>query len=165
MKKLLFLLVAVASLFMLLGCNDGGSLVSKPNSGNGQYSQTISYKKYSLDESPCSWREDRFEHNTNTVVVINNTEELESYIKCRGGNYPAVDFTKKTLLLAIGLEGYQNMPDSVNIKKTTERGYVMEVNLLPSLAPAIMIWQVPVVVEKIAENSVVELIVTRKAKG
>jgi len=148
--------------------HNNGSLVYRslggtPTGDPRPDAQFVSYKKYSLEDNVCAWREDRFESNKSTVLIINNESELESYVGCRDGGYPPpVDFSKSTLLLAVGMDGYQNTPNAASLTKLPgENKYVLEVNLQASLAAAVNFWQVPVVVDKIAEGSEVQVVVMR----
>jgi len=126
----------------------------------------VSYKEYSLEESPCEWKENRFAAKSNgTIVVINNNEALENYVGCIDGTYPAVDFSQKTLLVATGVEAYQNTPRTVNLVKNPDGAYVMEVNMNVSFAAALNFWQVSVVVDKIDDDSRISVVVQRDGTG
>jgi hypothetical protein len=185
MIKLLRGCVAVAGLALGLlvwaGCSDDEGGVG-PNTGGGTPStgggdQTftgdvrpdavpVSYKEYSLEESPCEWKENRFAaKNNGTVVVINNNEALENYVGCIDGTYPAVDFSQKTLLVATGLEAYQNTPRIATLVKNPDGAYAMEVSMNVSDAPAPNFWQVSVVVDKIDGDSRISAVVQRDGTG
>jgi len=126
----------------------------------------VSYKKYSLEESPCEWKEDRFAVKSNgAVVVINNNEALENYVGCIDGTYPAVDFSQKTLLVATGVEVNQSTPRIATLVKNPDGAYAMEVSMNVSDAPAPNFWQVSVVVDKIDDNSHISVAVQRDGTG
>jgi len=59
-----------------------------------RYPISIPLTEYSLN-APCQWKN----INEDSIIVINNSEELENYIVCNGGTYPTIDFSKNTLLL------------------------------------------------------------------
>jgi len=147
--------------------NDGrDSLVYIPTGGTATGdvrpdAVSVSYKKYSLEESACEWKEDRFAASNGTVVVINNNESLENYVGCIEGTYPAVDFSRQTLLVATGLEAYQNTPVIGTLVKNPDGAYAMEVNMNVSDAPAPNFWQVSVVVDKIDDDSRISVAVQR----
>ena len=121
----------------------------------------IPFGDYSLEETPCNWKKLDYYG----AIIINSNEKLENYIECTGVNnyhYPTIDFSKHTLLLALGVEGTQNSPDYTRLQQYSKQNYVMTVNLKPNAANAIKYWQVPIIVSKIANNSTVELKVTYK---
>ena len=126
------------------------------------YPVEISFTEYSLAGSSCQWKNFQSDAVGSTVVVINSRKELENHIECAGGkDYPDIDFSAHTLLLACGVEAYFALPDYKNLQQTSAQNYVMKVNLRPSLAPVVTHWQVPIVVSKITDDSVIELIITR----
>jgi hypothetical protein len=96
------------------------------------------------------------------LVVINNDNELRQYVE---GDYPAVDFSTKTLLLAYGGDieyGHVFRADKQDFRQISESNYVMTVNVPLSIATAMGGWLVAIVVDKLDENSEVELVVTNK---
>lgn len=59
----------------------------------------IPVTEYSLYETDCWWTN----YEPNNVIVISSNEDLEKCIACSDDNtYPAIDFSKYTLLLAQG---------------------------------------------------------------
>ncbi len=92
------------------------------------------------------------------MIVINSDEELQNYIT---GEYTPVDFYQKTLLLAYGLELYQNAPNDTKLQLRSEHDYVMTVNLRPSVAATHLKWQVAIVVNKLSIEDKINLRITR----
>ena len=68
----------------------------------------ITYKEYTLYGSSCDWN---LPDDYNNVIVVDSDEELARYITSESGeNYPAVDFSKYTMIIAHGysLKGISN---------------------------------------------------------
>ena len=128
-----------------------------------EYPIDIPFTFYSLSGTSCQWIELDNNDGRNyhrEIVVINSNEELENYITCTGGTYPAIDFSKYTLILARGAEPHPDFPDKATLQQLSAQSYVMTVNLLPSAADVDGYWKVSIIVNKIAANSVIELIIT-----
>ncbi len=129
----------------------------------------ISFMEYSLTGTSCTWKniqEDYVRIEPSEVVIINSKEVLEDYIECAGeSNYPEVDFSKYTLLLARGKVAYQDQLEYASMQQLSAKKYVMKVYLRPSLAAAFAYWQMPIIIDKIADDSAIELIVAKEPKS
>ena len=61
--------------------------------------------EFSLAGTSCFWK---YHHSgatgdsNDTLFVINSNEELQNRIRCFDENYPEIDFSRHTLLLALG---------------------------------------------------------------
>jgi len=115
--------------------------------------------EYSLNNTPCDWNNDEWNlvDKTRKLIVINSKEELEKYITCsEGGDYPAIDFTERTMLLVFGVDG-----GTVNIESTylqqISTSYVLNVEFYASLATVITWWQTAIVTDKLDKNSDIEV--------
>jgi hypothetical protein len=151
MKKICFIFVTI--LLFSIGC-----LISCDKKGNSSHEEVL-FTEYSLINTSCQWVNLNYD---NSVIVINSSEKLRNYIECTGeNNYQDVDFSKHTLLLAQGVEKHLVSPNSKSFKKLSAQNYVMNVNLCPEVASVFTYWHVPIIIDKIADNSVVELIVTK----
>jgi hypothetical protein len=129
---------------------------------NENYPMDIPFTKYSLAETSCQWKDFQADDCNNAIVIINRKEKLENYIECTNENsYPDIDFSKYTLLLAHGVEGHMVFPNDKSLQQLSAQRYMMKVNLLPNFASVVTYWQVPIIVNKIADDSVIELIVTK----
>ena len=137
----------------------------------------IPFTEYSLDEKippSCCWI--KYLYNIfpfrSEIVIINSNEKLENYTCVNDPkgwpcippciDYPAIDFSKYTLLLASGVEGYKVVPNYKNLQQLSTQSYVMKVDLLPFGAAALTQWHVPIIVNKIVDDSIIELVVTIK---
>ena len=102
------------------------------------------------------------------MVIINNNEELENYIQKfvaypavyeRCTDYPKIDFSKYTLLLARGEAGCPSGYEW-NLQQLSAQNYVMRVNTFPvSIATVIQPWAIPIIVDKITDDTTIKLIV------
>jgi hypothetical protein len=122
-------------------------------------SKEVSFAAYSLT-SACKW----IKSNTNyEVIIINSNKELNPYITCTDGDYPAIDFSKYTLILAQGLGGSRIVSVSCNrLQQFAEHHYKMDVDLSLGISTVESPWQIPIIVDKLSDESTVGLVVTLK---
>jgi len=117
--------------------------------------------EYSLQNVSCQWK-----HGTDRdfydrqPIIINSDEELQNYISCSDdGNYPAIDFTKYSMILVCGLALHQVIPDHISLYQFST-GYVLNVNLKPYDLAVVQKWQSAIIVDKLAEETIIELKIT-----
>jgi hypothetical protein len=128
----------------------------------------VSFAVYSSSpidyNNPPEWRWVVFNYSYTDIgklLVINDEETLKTYT---AGDYPAVDFSKKTLLLAYGMElGSQRDPDYARLQQFPNMRYKITVNINPGtpLLPTITNWHIALLVDKLDAESDVELEITR----
>jgi hypothetical protein len=85
------------------------------------------------------------------IIVINSDEELQNYIE---GDYPAIDFSKNTLLIAYGAtpRGFHKAKvDTFSL--TGDNRYRLDVIALLYDTTVIDHWSIAIVVNKIEDNS------------
>jgi hypothetical protein len=131
---------------------------------NENYPVEIPFEDYSLAGISCQWTtlNDNDEVN-DEAVVINGNEELNQYVACTGNNYPAIDFSKYTLLLAHGLATSSVVSVGCSrLQQISEQGYTMNVDLVIGNATVMSDWQTPIIINKLSEGCIIELIVTTK---
>lgn len=166
MKKFASLLFTGALIFtMSVGCdtNRPGSEPEPEPEPIETAELTDGFADYSLKGTSSEWTNlDVVNHSEGYLLIINSDEEMRNHVS---GNYPPIDFSKRTLLLAYGLEPYQNAPDTKTYKQVSDNNYRMSVNLQSSLAPAFLEWREAILVEKLNDGSEVALQVTRDADG
>ena len=107
------------------------------------------------------WAPDHLDININRVVIINSSEELRKYIECANGNYPAIDFSKYSLLLAFGTTTtvvHDLRIGSFQQLSTNKYKLAVERCMTGALAPDI--WFIALVTSKLSERSEIELNVT-----
>jgi len=126
------------------------------------YPIDIPFERYLLASDSCQWIRFQGATNNGIVVAINSKEELENYIECIGeSNYLEVDFSKYTLLLAYGVVVNGESPNYISMQQFSKQNYIMKINIPQIWLPMAVYWHVPIIVSKITDNSVVELIITR----
>ena len=118
----------------------------------------IPFTEYSLPETGCWW----VNFKSGKVTIVNSNKELERYINCSNdGKYPAIDFSKHTLLLAKGVTpvgvGYCI---AKSLQQLSAGKYVLniEVKLGDSHAPDI--WHIALITSKLHGTSNIKLNVT-----
>lgn len=135
---------------------------NEEDSKETEYPINIPFTEYSLAGTSCQWTNYQGNYDSKEVVIINSNEKLRNYVKCTSeSDYPEIDFSKYTLLLAHGIESHLVIPNYTSLQQLFARSYTMKVNLSPNIASVITYWQVPIIVSKIADDSVIELIVTK----
>jgi len=125
------------------------------------YPIDVPSSEYSLIETDCEW----FKINTSgpafsALLIINNNSELENYINCAESNYPEIDFSTQTLLLAYGLRTQVIYPFFQNLQKISSHIYKMHVYLERTVMQTYTEWYVPIVIDKIDESYQIDLIIT-----
>ena len=132
------------------------SVVINQAAAEGNFPQEIAFTEYSLAGTSCQWVNLNYD---NKVIIINSNNELASYIACTDGDFPAIDFSKHTLLLASGTATHNiyGIPKSLWQLSPTE--YVLEVETRFSEIETWenIRWIVAIVTEKISKNSTIEV--------
>jgi len=123
------------------------------------YPIDISFEEYSLIGTNCEWNRITFDHK---VPVINNNEELEKYIFCFDETYPEIDFSKYTLILAHGIATSSVDVNCYSLQQIAKQTYEMRIYLFKTQLPWITYWKAPIIVKKINDECIIELIVTTK---
>lgn len=124
------------------------------------YPIDIPFTEYLLAGTFCQWINLNYDDK---IIVINSNEQLASYINCQEENYPEINFSKYTLLLAHG-----KAPSSIvnvncsSLQQYSEQNYKMEVEVAVGDATVLSNWQIPVIIGKLDEKSIIELIITIK---
>lgn len=163
----LLMLIAFA-----VACNNELDPPSYTN-GNGyengndsvNYPVIIPFTEFSLEETSCRWKNLKYyrcEFDWNNwdssykgeIIIINNKEELENYIECFNENFPEIDFSTYTLLLANGLSP-NNVEAIKNIafSKRTANEYILDIIIHLGAARVIDQWNISILVPKIAGDA------------
>ena len=144
------LCVILSGLFLVAGCK-------KDDKKEDSYPKDIPFTEYSLTET-CQWENLAYDDK---VIIINSDEQLNRYLSCTGSGYPEIDFAKQTLLLANGSASSGVSKTTVNyLQQLSELEYELDMELLLDDSTAIeQKWAVALIVEKVSEGSVVELMV------
>ena len=129
------------------------TLYAKWEENTLDYPIEIPFTEYSLVGTSCQWRNFEF----NKVIIINNEEELGSYISCSSGNYPEIDFSKYTLLLARG-GGTSNIHTfEMQLQQISISEYSLYVDITRGMAAFPQPWLISIQVPKLSQNDVVVL--------
>ena len=150
-KILLFTALSLMSVVSFSSCKEETKV---------EYPIEISFTEYSFAEISCQWTNLNYD---DTIIIINSNEKLASYINCLEGNYPEVDFSKHTLLLAHGMAPSSIV--NVNCRKLqqySEQNYKIEIGIVIGDATVISNWQLPIIVDKVGDDNIIKLISTIK---
>ena len=150
---LILLLVAVGN----VGCGNSGE-IEKETEEESQESGS-NYEDYSLDGTSCRWIQ-RVEYKNDNyqgwVTVINSEQELKNYITSSDGNYPEIDFSEHSLLIASGVSNVFT-DISKNLQQLSS-DYLMDVEITTlKNVNYRKVWHIALLTGKISEDSQIEL--------
>lgn len=153
MGNLHYTFMSIMSVFVLFGCSQKFDNMSVQ----------VPFDHFSLSGTGYEWKEVTYPHDYE-VAIINSLEELENYIICtEKRNIPIpIDFSQHTLLLARGVELYNNRATTTDLQQFPNRILVMKVDLISSLATVITNWQVAIIIEKLEAGDKVQLCIQNK---
>lgn len=144
---------AILSVFTLLGCTQKLDTMSRQ----------VPYDLFSLQGTGYEWKELPFPHD-NEVVIIDSFEVLEQYISAtqKSNRSLPVDFSKHTLLLARGVEPYNNRAAISDLQLLLRGDIVMRIELTPGVASVVTNWQIALITPKLENGGNVLLHVGKK---
>jgi hypothetical protein len=142
-----------------IAASDKKIVFQKEDSGYNGEPKEVAFTAYSLAGTSCQWTKI---NNNDEVVVINSNEEFNRYVTCTGNDYTAIDFSKYTLLLAHGLATSSVMSNCNSLQKFSEQNYRMNVDIVLGNLTVMSNWQTPIIINKLSEGCIIELIVTIK---
>ena len=120
----------------------------------------------------CEWRRTGFDWSWGTdgiprfmninLTIINNDRELRRHITCvEESDFPVIDFSKYTLLLARGsASSYPSRLHFIDLQQHSSRNYVMNVVVSVGGSTIVSYWHVAIVTDKLDSNARVRLNVT-----
>jgi len=130
----------------------------------------IPFEEYSLSKTMCVLT--NLTHPFDfELILINNNEELEQYIVCAEENYPEIDFSKHTLLLANGIVfsdlGHTEIVGNINknLQQLSVNGYKLNVEIElagHTVTSVVECWHFAIIINKLSAESTVELNVANK---
>jgi len=144
----------------------------------GNYPVEVPFTRYSLDnhwidegrndpgfdaggdkfcELCCWWTNLNY---NNSIIIINSEEELKKYINCSNTNYPEIDFSKHTLLLANGRSPNTIYELSKHLLQPSKNKYRLDIEIRQTDSNGDGSWVVALIANKLSEESNVELDVT-----
>lgn len=116
--------------------------------------ERISFTEYSLSGTLCRWTK-LDPKGTQKPILINSNDELQNYIN--GTDYPPVDFSEQTLLLANGRTSY-GIHKIANSLRLTDK-YKWRVDITMSDATVVEKWAMAILIDKPDKESEIELYV------
>jgi len=119
----------------------------------------IPFTEYSIEGTSCEWiKIKENEVKDDEIFIINSNQELDKYITCLEGHYPAVDFAKKTLLLAFG-RFHANSPYAIPkmLMQIEHKSYELTLEHRSGGAGIDCPWQVAIIIDKIDKDSMVDM--------
>jgi len=157
------LCLMLSGLFLVAGCKKDNPVISggSGSSDGGEepeYPINIPFMEYSLDES-CHWTNLAY---NDKVIIINSEEDLNRYVACMDDDYTEIDFSKYTMLLPHGYHTSGVNPNNNSLQQLSEQNYEMRVDLFPTYLTAVTYWQAPIIVDKLDEGCVIELLIVDK---
>jgi uncharacterized repeat protein (TIGR02543 family) len=123
------------------------------------YPVEISFTEYLLAGTSCQWKNLNYDDK---IIIINSNEKLASYINCLEGNYPEIDFSKHTLLLASGTTPNGIVEISNHLLQLSENKYKLDIEILLDESEGVGLWITALIVNKLNEESNIELITILK---
>jgi len=152
MKKLLLKFTA----FLLLLTSIASSCNPEcPPDCPDEYPKEISFTEYSLQGTTCQWQNLPYDEK---VIMINSSEELKKYITCTEDAYPAVDFSKHTLLLLSGKNNHSICEITAKkIQQFSSDKYELNIEITLNDAVGIEEWAAAFIVKKLKEGNNIEL--------
>ena len=127
------------------------------------YPKEITFTEYSLKGTSYKWAVNHGANDdydvspyTGKLIAINNDEELKNYIT--GDNYPAIDFSKHTLLLAYGRTPQLIMDIiSKRLQQVSENSYTLNIYIIMFGARMGEAWTCAFLIPKIVDEATVTL--------
>jgi len=122
----------------------------------------IPFEEYSLVGTFCQWINLNYPNFplNGELIIINSDQELDNYITCLAGSYPEIDFLKYTLLLANGTTHKGISEISKHLLQLSIDKYKLNIKILLNDADVDESWDTALIVNKLKEESNVELNVT-----
>ena len=94
----------------------------------------------------------------NSVIIVNSREEMEKYIVGNIGDYPEIDFSKHSLLLASGTACC--CLDNVNVNnlwQISKNQFILDVEVRTFLSLVASYWHIALVTSKLNSSSNIRL--------
>ena len=109
------------------------------------------YMYHSYVDPPC-W--DVLYPLNGSLTVINSEKELEKYFIC-ADDYPVIDFSKHTLLMASGLTGWVIGDINVVFLKNNANLYTLKATISTGILTVGEYWSIAILVPKIEDDAIV----------
>ncbi|MCL2326872.1 MAG: hypothetical protein FWC39_00005 [Bacteroidetes bacterium] len=114
----------------------------------------IEFTEFQLFEFGCNWKNTKQDE----VIIINSTTELEKYTDCTYGEYPEIDFSKHTLLLASGCTSSGiHCISAKELQQLSAKKYKLNVEITLNDAAAVEKWTIALITNKLSNTSKIKL--------
>ena len=140
----------LSCMIFTVGCKkDNSNTVKEP-----EYPIEIPFTEYTLSKT-CQWKNLNYD---NSVIIINNDEELQQHITSIDGIYPEIDFSEHTLLVTSGKTDNSISEISIiNLLHLSEKEYELSVEINLKMVEVVKEWKVAILAKKVSEESKVSL--------
>ena len=119
-----------------------------------KYPIDIPFTEYLLAGTSCQWVNLNYDDK---LIVVNSNEELKNYINCSKGNYPEIDFSKHTLLLANGTTPNGIVEISKRLLQLSANKYRVDIEILLDETEITGRWVTALIVSKLSKESDIEI--------
>lgn len=126
-------------------CQTTVVVTKHPEDQNAELSD-VPYLEYSLWGTRCEWQLP----SDNSLIVVNNDEELSRYITSTSGeSYPAIDFSRYTMIIAHGgtPQGIRQITIE-SLKQLSEVEYILNITVAMTMTDAPELWTKALLVDK-----------------
>ena len=131
------------------------SVVINQTAAEDSFPIDIPFTGYSLAGTSCQWQWSNIDF-TKLIVIIDN-EEFENYISCTDGNYPEIDFSEQTLLLARGSGTSGIVAFEMQFQQISMNEYSLYVDITRDITGFPQGWFISIKIPKLSQNSVITL--------
>jgi hypothetical protein len=138
MKKIIKILHLAAIMLLLAG------MVSSCGK-----EESLAFTEFSFNDHPCKWTNLNYDQK---IIIINNYDDLAKYVICTDNDYPDIDFSKYTLLLASG--GATNGISKIDISlQKTGNKYILHTIIHLDMTTVPDRWYVAILAPKLSNST------------
>lgn len=153
LKSLLWLMtIAILCLLFAGSSCDKPEPKPEPNPVTN-YPIKISFTEYSLTETSCEW----VNFESNKAIIVNNDEEMSGYIVCSDGDYPKINFSIYSLILARSYATSGIRYIEIDLLKEAENKYALYVSIHTSMTTEAPPWLISIITPKINNEDIISL--------
>ena len=121
------------------------------------------YEEFYASKYLCQWANFGIP-SSDATVMINSNSELERYLVRTGANYPKIDFTKRTLLLAWGKAENDISEITGSVQQLSANECKVDIEVTSVNVPYMQRWVKAFITSKLRNESRIELNVTRTSE-
>ncbi len=105
--------------------------------------------EYSLPETFCQWTD----LTPETVIIINNDEEMKKHVVCTDGSYPAIDFNQYSLIVVHGWTTYGIKTLTKSMRQLSMNEYELNISITLYYTASADAWYVAVLMPKLPSSA------------